>query len=265
MREIVIKCGGSSLEELPEEFFVDLVHSHEQGVCSPVIVHGGGPLISKLLEQTGVKTEFVNGLRKTTGDVLKVVEMVLSGSVNKQLVNRIQLAGGNAFGLSGADGYFMAAEPAGNSLGFVGEICKVDTEVVRGILSRGQIPVISPVSADPSTGQKYNINGDTAAAAVAEALGAPLSFISDIPGIYRSGGGGWFEHLTVPEAESLLEKKEVTGGMVPKLKAAVEGLKSGVPEVSVINGLDSSALRALLQNTQIPGTRITAGEVTARV
>ncbi|PYZ95727.1 acetylglutamate kinase [Alteribacter lacisalsi] len=265
MNEIVIKCGGSSLEELPDQFFTDIVRYRDHGLCSPVIVHGGGPLISKLLEQTGVQTVFVNGLRKTTEGVMDIVEMVLSGSVNKKLVNRIQLAGGNAFGLSGVDGYFMKAKPSGNGLGLVGRIETVNTKIIRQITARGQIPVISPVSADPATGQKYNINGDTAASAVAGALGAPLSFISNVPGVYGSGDRDWFRHLTVSEAEGLIESGEVTGGMVPKIKAAAAGLKNGVPEVSIINGLHQDALENLLEHSQLNGTRITAEEVKVNV
>src|SRR5690554_1138277 len=179
MSYIVIKCGGSVLEKLPVSFYRSLVKLQREGKYQPVIVHGGGPFISTLLTKLGIEPVFVNGLRVTTEEVLQVVEMVLSGSVNKKIVKHIQEVGGEAYGISGVDGKLMEAKPISNKeeLGLVGEVVHVKKEVIEQIVSLGQIPVISPVSVTRG-GQKLNINGDIAASAVAKTLQGQLIFIS---------------------------------------------------------------------------------------
>ncbi|MFA9556334.1 acetylglutamate kinase [Evansella sp. AB-rgal1] len=263
MSYLVIKCGGSVLERLPQTFYNNIVELYKSGVCKPVIVHGGGPLISSLLTKIGVETKFVDGLRVTTMEVLDVVEMVLSGSVNKKIVERLQKVGGSAYGISGVDGGLLQAKPSQNAeqLGFVGEVVHVKSELIDAIFEQGQIPVISPVAIDEN-GQKYNINGDVAASAVAQALGAKLCFISDIPGIYAEENGETktFHELTEKQVESLIEQKVITGGMIPKVKAAIDGLTHNVEEVVILNGMTVNSLTHFLQGKSI-GTKIIAGEM----
>ena len=169
MKYAVIKCGGSVLENLPKSFYEDVVKLHQSGEWAPVIVHGGGPLITSLLKTLHVETTFVNGLRVTNHEVLDVVEMVLSGSVNKQVVRNLIEAGGKALGVSGVDGMLLKARPVNEAktIGFVGEVTEVNKKIIEDIADQGFIPVISPIGIDSSS-QRYNINGDVAAAAVAK-------------------------------------------------------------------------------------------------
>ena len=186
----VMKCGGSTLAALPESFFVDLRDLQSSG-NGPVIVHGGGPAISDNLAKLGIETEFVNGLRKTTEPVLDVVEMVLAGSINKQIVRLIQRVGGQALGVSGVDGGLIQAKPVANhaEIGWVGDVTSVKAEIIQGIVNMGYMPVIAPVGVDTS-GQRYNINADTAAGAVASHLGVSrMIVVTDVPGIMKTIGG----------------------------------------------------------------------------
>ncbi|MDG5787490.1 acetylglutamate kinase [Evansella sp. AB-P1] len=260
MNYLVIKCGGSVMERLPQSFYKNIVELHQGGQWQPIIVHGGGPLISSLLTKLGVETSFVNGLRVTTKEVLDVVEMVLSGSVNKKIVENLQKVGGNAYGISGVDGELIQAKPASNAekLGFVGEVINVKTELIDQILVQKQIPVISPVGIGPK-GQKFNINGDVAASAVAQALGAKLCFISDIPGIYceKDGVTKTFHELSHSQAEELIEKEVITGGMIPKVRAAIDGLTHNVEQVVILNGMETNSIGQFLEGKNI-GTKMIA-------
>ncbi|SDZ23283.1 acetylglutamate kinase [Evansella caseinilytica] len=262
MNYLVIKCGGSVLEQLPAAFYKNLVHLQQTGQCQPVIVHGGGPLISSLLKKLGVETTFVNGLRVTTEEVLHIVEMVLSGSVNKQLVGHIRKAGGDAYGISGVDGGLLQARAVDTSvpLGFVGEVIGVKKEYIDHLLELGLIPVISPLGID-EYGQKYNINGDVAASAVAQALGAKLCFISDIPGVFveKNGVKTTLHELSKAEAEKLIDDQIITGGMIPKVRAAIDGLTHNVQEAVILNGLEENSLSDYLNGKTI-GTKLMASE-----
>lgn len=258
MKYLVIKCGGSVFDALPSSFFDSIVELHKNQICIPVIVHGGGPFISKLLEQTGAETTFVNGLRVTTEEVLDVVEMALSGSMNKQIVRKLVESGGEAYGVSGIDGFLLTAakKPAKADLGFVGEVKQVKKTIIDQIAGQGFIPVISPLGIDQQ-GQRYNINADDAAAAVASELQAGLCFISDISGILTEENG---EKVVIHEAdksdiEALIEEEIITGGMIPKVQSALSALEEGVPEVNIINGMEANSLPALLAGEKI-GTKI---------
>lgn len=258
MSYVVIKCGGSVFDALPDSFFKSIVKLHKQNICTPVIVHGGGPFISKLLDQTGVETKFINGLRITTDEVLDVVEMALSGSMNKQIVRKLAEAEGEAYGISGVDGALLSAEKKATEteLGFVGEVKQVKKTIIDNIAGQGFIPVISPLGIDEK-GQRYNINADDAAAAVASELKAKLCFISDIAGIMTEENG---EKVVIHEAdkeaiEALIEQEVITGGMIPKVQSALDALKKGVPEVTIINGMEDDSLTQLLNGKKI-GTRI---------
>jgi acetylglutamate kinase len=244
MKYCVIKCGGSVLENLPQSFFEDIVHLYKSGKVKPVIVHGGGPLISSLLTEMGIKTKFVDGLRVTTEEVLDIVEMVLSGTVNKRIVRKLIEAKGQAYGISGVDGLLLKAEQSKESqLGYVGEVTDVNKTMIEQILNQGYIPVISPLGID-EYGQRYNINGDVAASAVAKALGASLCMISDIPGIYTEENGEkvTLKEITKLEIEQMIQNGFITGGMIPKVKAAIDGLVHEVPEVVILNGMENHSL-----------------------
>lgn len=267
MNYVIIKCGGSVFERLPSSFYQNIAEIHKQGKWQPVIVHGGGPLISKLLDQTGVKTTFVDGLRVTTNEVLDVVEMALSGAINKQIVRKLTETGVKAVGLSGVDGKLLQAKPIAQAdkLGFVGEAAKVHTELIKTVANEGLIPVISPVGVDDE-GQRYNINADMAASAVAQALHAKLCFVSDIPGIYEeiNGEKHVFHHLNEHSIKQLIEKKIITDGMIPKVNSALEALYKNVSEVSIVDGMYENGLLQFMEGKSI-GTRISLEKEVSKV
>lgn len=241
MKALVIKCGGSTIEKLPSSFFKELVELKNIHDIQPIIVHGGGPSISKLLSTLKVETTFVNGLRKTTEPVLEVVEMILSGTTNKHLVRQVMKAGGNALGLSGVDGKFLMAKPITNvdDLGLVGEIEQVNKQLLIAIMAQGVIPIISPVAVD-NQGQHYNINADLAAAAIACAFHSTLCMVTDVDGV--KVGKSIASNLSDIQVSSLIEENHITGGMIPKVKAAISCLENGVSKVGVINGSTPDAL-----------------------
>ncbi|WML43049.1 acetylglutamate kinase [Neobacillus sp. PS3-40] len=262
MKFMVIKCGGSVLENLPKSFYEDIVSIHQSGEWIPIIVHGGGPLITSLLKKLDVETSFVNGLRVTSDQVLNIVEMVLSGSVNKKIVRNVIEAGGSAFGISGVDGTLLKAKPNKDAeiLGFVGDVVEVNHHMIKGIINDGYIPIISPVGIDEQ-GQRYNINGDVAASAIAKALEANLCFISDIPGILveKNGQKIKLSKISRMKVEELIENQTIWGGMIPKVKAAIDGLAHNIPEVGIINGLKENSLLDYSNGKEI-GTKIVLEE-----
>ncbi|WP_226681519.1 acetylglutamate kinase [Sutcliffiella horikoshii] len=260
MKSLVIKCGGSTVEKLSASFFTELVELKTKHHIQPIVVHGGGPSISNILSSLNVETTFVNGLRKTTEPVLEVVEMVLSGSMNKHFVREIMKAGGNAMGLSGVDGRFLMAEPIANAeeLGLVGEIVDVNKELLLTIMQQGIIPIISPVAVDKD-GQHYNINADMAAAAVATAFRAPLCMITDVDGVLV--GDSVVSKLSDLEVNSLIESNQITGGMIPKVEAAIQCLTKGVSKIGIINGTTRDALIDFALNHTGAGTSFYLEEV----
>ncbi|GAB2719666.1 acetylglutamate kinase [Paenibacillus thermoaerophilus] len=254
----VMKCGGSTLAALPEPFFAELRQLQESGTI-PVIVHGGGPAISSTLEKLGIETEFVNGLRKTNEAVLDVVEMVLSGQINKEIVRKVQQAGAKAVGLSGVDGLLIEAEPVPNAheVGLVGNVTNVNAGLVRGLIDLGYMPVIAPVGID-ARGQRYNINADTAAGAVASRLGVErMIVVTDVPGIMRTVDGEKrvLPQVTVSEIDEMIASGEIYGGMIPKVKAAVQCITGDVREVVIVDGARPGVLTAVLGGEPV-GTRI---------
>lgn len=254
----VMKCGGSTLAALPESFFADLRDLQSQGT-KPVIVHGGGPAISENLAKLGIETEFVNGLRKTTEPVLDVVEMVLAGSINKQIVRLIERVGGHALGLSGVDGGLIQAKPVANhaEIGWVGDVTGVQAEIIQGIVNMGYMPVIAPVGVD-ATGQRYNINADTAAGAVASHLGVSrMIVVTDVPGIMKTINGEKkvLPSVSVQEIEDMIQTGEIYGGMIPKVRAAIACIHGKVREVIIVDGSEPQILSRVLKGETI-GTRI---------
>lgn len=266
MNYLVIKCGGSVLENLPKSFYQNIVSLQQAGEWMPILVHGGGPLITSLLKELNVETTFINGLRVTTQQVLDVVEMVLSGFVNKQVVRSLAEAGGKAVGISGVDGALLQAKPSKDheTLGFVGEVVRVNRKVLDGVISQGYIPVISPVGIDEQ-GQRFNINGDIAASAIAKEMEAGLCFISDIPGIMTGENGEKKRLSTITKAklEAMIHDQTIWGGMIPKARAAIDGLVHNIPEVGIINGFQENSLLDYISGKDI-GTKIVLEEVLAK-
>ncbi|MFC4777796.1 acetylglutamate kinase [Paenibacillus sp. GCM10023252] len=257
-QRFVMKCGGSTLAALPAAFFDDLRQLQESGV-KPVIVHGGGPAISETLAKLGIESGFVNGLRVTTDEVLDVVEMVLAGKINKEIVRRIQTSGAKALGLSGVDGKLILAQPVVGTaeIGFVGDVTDVNAAIIEGIMAMGYIPVIAPVGIDEQ-GQRYNINADTAAGAVASHLGVQqMIVVTDVPGIMRTVDGEKvvLPVVTVAEIEEMIGSGEIYGGMIPKVRAAIQCIQGEVQEVVIVSGEVPGVLsRAVLEGGI--GTRI---------
>ncbi|WP_127580300.1 acetylglutamate kinase [Paenibacillus koleovorans] len=260
-RCFVMKCGGSTLTALPASFFDDLRTLQADGMI-PVIVHGGGPAISDMLGKLGIETEFVGGLRKTNEAVLDVVEMVLAGQINKEIVRRIQLAGGRALGLSGEDGHLIHSVPVANAaeIGYVGDVTHVNGSLVQGIVDLGYMPVIAPIGLDDA-GQRYNINADTAAGAVASHIGVErMIVVTDVPGIMKEIDGvkRVLPVVTVAETEEMIASGVIYGGMIPKVRAATQCIQGEVQEVVIVNGSEPGILSRVLNGETI-GTRITRG------
>ncbi len=254
----VMKCGGSTLAQLPDRFFHDLQQLQEAGTM-PVIVHGGGPAINELLSAMQIETEFVGGLRRTDERVLDVVEMVLAGQINKQIVRRISMAGGRALGLSGIDGELIQATPVANAheVGLVGDVTSVNANLLQGVIKMGYMPVVAPLGIGQD-GQRYNVNADTAAGSVASHLGVQrMVVVTDVPGILRTVDG---EKQVVPQVteqdiEAMIASGEIYGGMIPKVRAAVRCLQGRVQEVVIVDGAEPEVLSRVM-NGEALGTRI---------
>jgi acetylglutamate kinase len=236
---MVIKYGGNAMinEELKEAVMGDIVLLSLIGV-KVVLVHGGGPEITDMLSKVGKKTEFVGGLRVTDKETVDIVQMVLAGKINKNLVNLIQCKGGKAIGLCGIDGHMIKATPKSAELGYVGEITDIDVTPILDVLEKGYIPVVSTVGYDDE-GNSYNINADTAAARIAGQLKCE-SFISmtDIAGILRDKDdpSTLISKIYVSEAPQLFAEGVISGGMIPKIECCIEAIRRGVKKVFIIDG-----------------------------
>ncbi|MFD2116959.1 acetylglutamate kinase [Paenibacillus yanchengensis] len=244
-QRFVMKCGGSTLAALPERFFVELRELQTNGHY-PVIVHGGGPAISELLDVLGIESEFVNGLRKTSESVLDVVEMVLSGKINKEIVRKIEQSGAHALGISGIDGQLLLSQPVANAdqVGFVGEVVAVKAKIIEGIINMGYMPVIAPLGIDEA-GQRYNINADTAAGAVASFLDVEqMIVVTDVPGVMKQVDGEMvtLPQVTVAEIEAMIASGEIYGGMIPKVRAAIACIQGKVQKVVIVSGKEEGVL-----------------------
>ena len=236
---VVVKYGGNAMinEQLKEQVMEDIVLLHLVGV-KVVLVHGGGPEISELMTRLGKKTEFVNGLRVTDKEAVEIVQMVLAGKVNKSLVNLLEMKGGKAMGISGMDGRLIEAKMRNASLGYVGSITNVNIEPVTDLLEKGYIPVVSTLGCDRD-GNTYNINGDTAAAFIAGALGAErLIMMTDIAGVLRDRDNDdtLIPLITVNEAVELFRQGVISGGMIPKVDCCIDAINRGVKKVIIMDG-----------------------------
>ena len=242
-KTIVIKYGGNAMinEDLKKTVMEDITLLKYVGM-NPVIVHGGGPDISAELKTHNVESEFVNGLRVTDSDTIKIAQMVLVGKTNKEVVSNININGGNAVGLCGIDGRIIECVPLtedteGNKIdvGYVGKITKVNSAIIKSLCEDEYIPVIAPIGTDKN-GQSYNINADTVASAVATAMGAEkLIYLTDVEGVKDNNGDIIFE-ITTENAEKLIEDGTISGGMIPKSRACMEAVQKGVNRVHIIDG-----------------------------
>ena len=264
----VIKYGGSAMEsvEAVEGLLRDVVFLEAVGV-TPVLVHGGGKAISARMREAGLTARFVNGLRVTDADSIRIVEEVLDREVNPRLVETIKLFGGHAIGFSGRDVLRAEKLPAvddgkggAEDIGFVGRVTGVETAEIEKVLREEGVPVISPV-ARGADGLTYNINADEAAAAIAGALrAAKLVFLSDVPGIMRDreDPGSLIPSVRTGQVDALIRQKVLEGGMIPKVQGAVAALRAGVGKTHMIDGRLSHALLLEIFNNEAIGTEIVA-------
>ncbi len=239
---VVIKLGGHAMgsDEAMEVFARDVVLMRQVGV-NPVIVHGGGPMINQMLEKLQIKSDFVGGKRVTDAATMEVVEMVLSGRVNKRIVQAINRQGGRAVGLSGKDASLIICDPADPALGLVGEPNTVDPAILHTLFRDDTIPVIAPLGAGRN-GETYNINGDTAAGAVAAALRADrLLLLTDVDGV-KDENGEVLTDLTASQIHDMIRDGVIAGGMIPKTETALKALEDGVRAVVIIDGRAPNAV-----------------------
>lgn len=233
---VVIKLGGHAMgsDEGMESFARDVVLMQQVGV-NPVIVHGGGPMINSLLDRLAIRSEFVNGKRVTDEATMEVVEMVLSGQVNKRIVQAINRAGGKAVGLSGKDANLMICDYADKKLGFVGDPIDFNPDFLRSLAAAEIIPVIAPIGAGRD-GETFNVNGDTAAGAIAASLKADrLLLLTDVSGV-KNAEGEVLTELNVAKIEEMTASGIIAGGMIPKTETAIRALRGGVRAAVILDG-----------------------------
>ena len=257
---VVVKYGGNAMidEQLKMQVMEDVALLWLIGV-KIVLVHGGGPEISEMMEKLGKKTEFIDGLRVTDKETVDIAQMVLAGKVNKTLVNLLESKGGKAMGISGMDGRLIEATVKDERLGYVGKITKVNIAPVMDLLEKNYIPVISTIGCDRE-GNSYNINGDTAAAYIAGALGAErLIMMTDIAGILRDreDPSSLIHYVSMDEAEELKKQGIVSGGMIPKVECCVEAIREGVKNVVIMDGRVPHSILMELLTDEGAGTMVT--------
>ncbi len=260
---VVIKYGGNAMvnEDLKMQVMEDIVLLHLIGV-RVVLVHGGGPEISELMGKLGKVPEFVDGLRVTDKETVDIVQMVLAGKINKTLVNLLEMKGGNAMGISGMDGRLLQAEIKDPRLGYVGEITEVNIEPVLDLLEKGYIPVVSTIGCDRE-GNAYNINGDTAAARIAGALGAKrFILMTDVRGILRDqhDPDSLIADVSLKETDMLFQEGIISGGMIPKVKCCIDAIRRGVHKVIIMDGRVPHAILMELLTNEGAGTMVYGGD-----
>lgn len=270
---IVIKYGGNAMveEELKQSFATDITLLKQVGI-NPVVIHGGGPQIGKVLKQVGIEAKFIEGMRVTDTETMDIVEMVLAGKVNKEIVANINSAGGKAVGLSGKDGGLICADkmkvardapeldvPEIIDIGHVGQVRKINSQILDVLESDRFVPVIAPVGYNKAEKQSYNINADIVAGAVAQALGAAkLILLTDVPGVLdqskelRSG-------LSADEARQWMKDEIISGGMIPKVNCCLDAVEHGVGRAHIIDGRVPHALLLEIFTDEGVGTVFTAG------
>ena len=266
---IVIKYGGHAMgdKKLAHTFAEDVTILQKLGI-KPVVIHGGGPQIGAMLEKLNIESSFINGLRITNEETVEIVEMVLSGSINKDIVNKIHSAGGLAIGLSGKDAKLILADklkdkfkdPESNiekflDIGFVGKPEKIDSTIINVVTNKLMIPVIAPVGYGIN-GETYNINADTAAGAIASSLKAErILLLTDVEGVLDSEKK-LIPSISVTQAESMINNKIITGGMIPKIETCLTTVEAGVKAAVIIDGRSSHAILREIFTTSGSGTMI---------
>ena len=255
---VVVKFGGNAMGDDAEmaSFARDMVLLRQVGV-NPVIVHGGGPMINQMLDRLGVATSFKDGKRITDAATVEVVEMVLSGRVNKRIVQAINAQGGRAVGLSGKDANMMVCDPADPALGFVGTPVEVDPSVLRNLFADHVIPVIAPLGTGRD-GETFNVNGDTAAGAIAQALQADrLLLLTDVAGV-KNAAGQVVTELSPTEIEAMIQDGTIAGGMIPKTETALAAVRGGVRAATIVDGRVPNAVLLELFTDHGAGSMIRA-------
>ena len=259
---VVVKYGGNAMVNamLKHQVMEDIVLLSLIGVKT-VLVHGGGPEISETMQRLGKKAEFVDGLRVTDQETVDIVQMVLAGKINKTLVNLLQMNGGKAMGISGMDGRLIEARIKDERLGYVGDVVHVNIEPVTDLLEKGYIPVISTIGCDRD-GNTYNINGDTAAAHIAGALGAErLIMLTDIAGILRDRNdpASLIPAITIDEAKQLREDGVISGGMIPKVECCIDAIHRGVKNAIIMDGRIPHSILMEILTDEGAGTMVSGG------
>jgi acetylglutamate kinase len=267
---IVVKYGGHAMvdDQLKADFARDITLMKFTGL-NPVVVHGGGPQINKVLDQMGMKHQFIKGMRLTDEATMDVVEMVLGGKVNKDIVTQINKQGGKAVGLSGKDGELIRAKklhivyqedenkpPEIIDPGLVGQVTKINPSIIKTLSREGFIPIIAPVGTGDS-GETYNINADLVASSMAVALSAKrLILLTDVKGVLNLSGE-LISSIDMEKIDQMIKEKAISGGMIPKIECALEALKNGVEKVHIINGSKRHALLLELFTDKGVGTEVT--------
>lgn len=262
-KTVVVKFGGNAIAGTSDHdalslFAEDIVLMHTVGI-RPVVVHGGGPQINDMLTRLNIESSFANGLRVTDAATMEVVQMVLNGQVNPQIVSAINTHGNVAVGLSGEDGRTLQCVPRDPALGFVGDIERVRTHVIDGLLADGLVPVLSTVGVDVN-GQPYNINADTAAGAIAEALSAEkIIYLTDIAGLRKDidDASSLIQRISVTDLGALIADGTISGGMIPKIESCMQAVKGGVKSAHILDGRIAHVLLLELFTDQGVGTMIT--------
>ncbi len=234
---VVVKFGGNAMgdDAAMAEFARDIVLMKQVGV-NPIVVHGGGPMINEMLTKLGIKSEFVRGKRVTDKATVQVVEMVLSGLVNKRIVQAIMDAGGRAVGISGKDDDLMVCVADDPDLGYVGRPVEMNVQVLRDLYKAGIIPVVAPVATGMADNETFNVNGDTAAGAIAGALQADrLLLLTDVAGV-KNAAGEVMTNITPDEIRAMIADGSISGGMIPKTETALMALEQGVRAVTILDG-----------------------------
>jgi acetylglutamate kinase len=262
-KTVVVKFGGNAIAGTSDHdalslFAEDIVLMHTVGI-RPVVVHGGGPQINEMLTRLNIESSFANGLRVTDAATMEVVQMVLNGQVNPQIVSAINTHGNVAVGLSGEDGRTLQCVPRDPALGFVGDIERVRTHVIDGLLADGLVPVLSTVGVDVN-GQPYNVNADTAAGAIAEALSAEkIIYLTDIAGLRKDidDASSLIQRISVTDLGALIADGTISGGMIPKIESCMQAVKGGVKSAHILDGRIAHVLLLELFTDQGVGTMIT--------
>ncbi len=261
-KTVVVKYGGNAMinEDLKQQVMEDIVLLWLIGI-KVVLVHGGGPEINEMMSKLGKEAVFVDGLRVTDKETVDIVQMVLAGKVNKTLVNLLEKKGGKAVGISGMDGQLIEARVKDERLGYVGDITKINIAPVTDLLEMGYIPVVSTLGCD-ADGNTYNINGDTAAAHIAGALGAErLIMMTDIAGILRDKNDPktLIPEVKVSDAKKLYDDGVISGGMIPKVECCIEAIREGVQNVIIMDGRVPHSILMELLTDEGAGTMVTGG------